>query len=233
MDPTEQIVHSHLVSLGYQDILYEPDGNVPPDFLVDRKIAVEVRRLNQNERGRTSPKGLEEVEMPLLGKLQRLLASFGPSKTTTWWVFFRFKRPVPRWQRIEENIREFFSSAEVALSAGKTSKWIGHNFQVEVLPKTILKDDAFELGGICDLDQGGWVLEEIDRNLRICIEEKTKKVAPFHPKYKEWWLILVDHVAYGMSNFARNMFYENVKIQHNWDRVTLIDPINPARYFNI
>lgn len=232
MDPTEQIVHSYLVALGYQDILYEPDGNVPPDFLVNRKVAVEARRLNQNERGSMSPKGLEEVEMPLLGRLQTLLASFGPSKAKVWWVFFRFKRPVPRWQKIEETIRALFSSVEVT-AYGVSSEWIGHNFQVEVLLKTTPGDHAFELGGICDLDHGGWVLEEVGRNLRICIEEKTKKVELFRPKYQEWWLILVDYVAYGMSDFDRRMFRENLKIDHNWGRITLVDPLNPERYFDI
>lgn len=74
MDNTEQIAYSHLISLGYDRIVYEPDGNIPPDFAINNRIAVEVRRLNQNERERVYPRGLEEVEMPLLGKLQKLLA---------------------------------------------------------------------------------------------------------------------------------------------------------------
>lgn len=38
----------YLLSLDYTDIVYEPLGNVTPDFVIDKSIAVEVRRLNRN-----------------------------------------------------------------------------------------------------------------------------------------------------------------------------------------
>ncbi|MCD6172683.1 MAG: hypothetical protein J7J96_02705 [Sulfurimonas sp.] len=38
----------YLQSLNYTKIEYEPLGNVTPDFVLDDKIAVEVRRLNRN-----------------------------------------------------------------------------------------------------------------------------------------------------------------------------------------
>jgi hypothetical protein len=57
---------------------FEPDGSVPPDFLVQKTIAIEVRRLNQHW---TSPGGdeipLEAVEVPVAKKLTELLDSFG------------------------------------------------------------------------------------------------------------------------------------------------------------
>src|SRR5206468_13124046 len=70
MDKSEQIAESHLRSRGFQDIMYEPDGNVPPDFLVDGQIAVEVRRLNQNEDTPEGPRGLEEAAIPLQAKIK-------------------------------------------------------------------------------------------------------------------------------------------------------------------
>jgi len=48
MDDSEIVVRQHLEHLGFKSIIYEPDGNIPPDFLVEGRIAVEVRRLNQN-----------------------------------------------------------------------------------------------------------------------------------------------------------------------------------------
>jgi len=48
MDSSETLAKEYLRFLGYTDIIYEPDGNIPPDFLVNGRIAVEVRRLNQN-----------------------------------------------------------------------------------------------------------------------------------------------------------------------------------------
>jgi len=49
MDSSERIVYQYLSYQGFSDVAYEPDGNVPPDFLLNGRIAVEVRRLNQNE----------------------------------------------------------------------------------------------------------------------------------------------------------------------------------------
>jgi len=45
--------------------VYEPDGNTPPDFLVNGTIAVEVRRLNQNEIIESGHRGLEVTTFPL------------------------------------------------------------------------------------------------------------------------------------------------------------------------
>ena len=128
------------------------------DFAVNRTIAVEVRRLNQNERGSDSPKGLEEVERPLLGKLKKFLESFGLAEATGWWVLIRFKRPVPRWERIEHDLRHFFLSLEDSSHIKKITKRIGNNFEIELLPKTPPIDYVFELGAIDDLDEGGSVI---------------------------------------------------------------------------
>ena len=49
MNDSEKSVYEYLTSLGLGAVVYEPDGKVPPDFSVDGRTAVEVRRLNQNE----------------------------------------------------------------------------------------------------------------------------------------------------------------------------------------
>jgi hypothetical protein len=76
MDRQEQIVKEYLESKGYTDIVYEPDGNIPPDFLVDNKIAIEVRRLNQNFVAEGESKGLEEVEIPLYHTIVKIVSEF-------------------------------------------------------------------------------------------------------------------------------------------------------------
>ena len=44
----ETAVDRFLRHSGFTDLVFEPDGNIPPDFVVEGRIAVEVRRLNQN-----------------------------------------------------------------------------------------------------------------------------------------------------------------------------------------
>src|SRR6267143_274530 len=99
MDDSEHRVDDYLRSAGFADIVYEPDGNVPPDFLVNRRIAVEVRRLNQNaiyNTGRTE--GLEEVFIPLWQGLEQYLPTIGPSvHGESWYVGLKVRRPAETW----------------------------------------------------------------------------------------------------------------------------------------
>lgn len=78
MDTSEQVAFDYLSSRGFISVVYEPDGNVPPDFLVDGRIAVEVRRLNQHEETPNGPRGLEDVAFPLEARMRRLVRSMGP-----------------------------------------------------------------------------------------------------------------------------------------------------------
>ena len=72
---SEQWAYEYLVDRGFADLIYEPDGNVPPDFLIDGYIAVEARRLNQNEESTGGYRGLEEVWQPLDKLVQKVVAS--------------------------------------------------------------------------------------------------------------------------------------------------------------
>jgi hypothetical protein len=58
MKRTEQYVADFLTHRGHIWI-HEPDGNVTPDFLVDRRIAVEARILNQHFVVNGKAEGLE------------------------------------------------------------------------------------------------------------------------------------------------------------------------------
>jgi hypothetical protein len=49
MNDSENTVRRYLERLELGPIQDEPDGKNSPDFLVDGRIAVEVRRLNENE----------------------------------------------------------------------------------------------------------------------------------------------------------------------------------------
>ncbi len=44
MNDSERLAREYLLYLGFKSVIYEPNGNIPPDFLADDKIAVEVRR---------------------------------------------------------------------------------------------------------------------------------------------------------------------------------------------
>lgn len=69
---------------------------------------------------------------------------------------------------------------------------VDDNFELNFIRATDAHQSFFIFGGYGDHDSGGWVLAETLKNLRICIEEKTRKVARVRHKYPEWWLMLID-----------------------------------------
>jgi len=234
LDASERLVEQYLRNMGYSDIVYEPDGNVPPDFLVNGRIAIEVRRLNQNHFDGTQTKGLEEVAIPLWKRIETLLESIGPPTAgESWFVFFRFGRPVEAWKTLEPKLREALKSF-----AGRTLRERGciveeERFELEVLRASEPHETLFLMGGCSDWESGGWLLSEIEWNLRHCVAEKTRKVAHFRAKYAEWWLALPDHIGYALDNFDREMFRDQVSIEHSWEKIILIDPRDATRHFEI
>jgi hypothetical protein len=94
-------------------------------------------------------------------------------------------------------------------------------------------ESFFVLGGGSDDDSGGFVIAEVRRNLELCIAEKEQKVAPYRSKYAEWWLVLVDHIGYGLNTEDQREFRLLPPIAHNWAKVVLVNPHNPAHAFEV
>jgi hypothetical protein len=107
MDDSEKVANDYLLNLGLGAVVYEPDGNTPPDFLVNG-IAVEVRRLNQNEIIESGHRGFEVTRIPLDARVRKLLASFGPAQSgASWFVCYDFGRPLPDWKELRSALREY------------------------------------------------------------------------------------------------------------------------------
>ncbi|HEX3810487.1 MAG TPA: hypothetical protein VHW02_12415 [Rhizomicrobium sp.] len=234
MDASETLVKAYLNSLDFAVVQYEPDGNVPPDFLCDAHIAVEVRRLNQNYDDGNGPRGLEEVDISLWQNVRELILSMGvPTEGKTWGVFYRFSRPLPKWKRlksaIENELRKFMNSG----NQQPCSVTVQNNFHMKVYRYPIAKPTFFVPLGNSDEQRGGWLIEEIEKNLRYCIEEKEKKISSFRNKYKEWWLVLPDHIGLGLDEIEREIFRDQFRMTHTFDKVVLLDPRDCRRSFEV
>lgn len=222
MDQSEAWAKDYLLYRGFkaEDMVFEPDGNVPPDFLVEGRIAVEVRRLNQHWQaasGDVDP--VEKLSMPLLIRLRKLLEAFGPpSNGVSWYVFHRFERPqlTKDWEPILRRELQPFQDGQIQ-DRDRTIH-VDPNFNVRLVRRAAPGSSTFIWGGGSDFDKGGWVIPELEKNLAICIGEKSAKIADNRKKYPEWWLILVDHMMGGTP--------EAVHVEHDWDKVLIIHPSN-------
>jgi hypothetical protein len=227
MKQEEKWVEEYLTHRGFRDIVYEPDGNVPPDFLVDGKIAIEVRRLNQHHEDKSGKlEALEQLAMPLRDRLEALLKTLGPpANGVGWGMSYGFKRPqlTKNWEPVVREKLQAFQSETVA--ADERVIEIDRNFRLRLIRMSKPGRLAFVLMGNTDSNAGGWVIPELEKNLTLCIAEKTRKIAPYRSKYPEWWLIFVDFVMGGIQ--------EPVRVKHNWDKVIMVHPGNYAGAYEI
>jgi hypothetical protein len=231
MDDTEKVACLYLTSLGFKKVSYEPEGKKkPPDFVLDDRIAVEVRRLNQNElfsRAGVKPRGLEEVAIPVRNNIQRLLPSLGPpTANVSWYVDIKFGRPVPKWNRVKAVLTQHLKDFQDSPVQNPITIRLFDNFVLKLFRAGPIYPDYFVMGGGTDRDSGGWVVPELERNLKICIDDKTAKISGIRMKYPEWWLLLVDHINHGGEAAIRIP-------PHDWDKIILISPHDHRRAFEL
>lgn len=234
MDQAEAHVRKHLEFRGYTNIVYEPDGNIPPDFLVKGDIAVEVRRLNQNYFDGPRPQGLEEVAISLWKKVEKLAHGMGPPiDGESWYLFIRFSRPVEDWKTLGQKVTTALQAFQASKNRKRGVIASGIGFELEVFRAGGPKATMFRMGGSSDEESGGWLLSELETNIRHCASEKTRKIALHQHKYGTWWLALVDHIGYALDDFDRQLFRDQVSLSHTWDKIIVIDPRDHTRYFEI
>ena len=235
MDDCEKVANEYLLNLALGAVVYEPDGNTPPDFLVNGTIAVEVRRLNQNEIIESGHRGLEVTRIPLEASVRKLLASLGPAQSgVSWFVCYDYRRPLPEWKKLHSALREYLLTFRANPSPERElSATICKGFEITLHRAGNSYPQFFVPGGPADHDSGGWELREMQKNLGLCIEEKTRKIAPYRHRYSKWWLVLVDRIGYGVEACDEQLYREHLKFEHNWDKIVLVNPLNPRFIFEL
>lgn len=226
MKHSEELAYSFLSSLGFSKIVYEPDGNVPPDFLIDDRIAVEVRRLNRHVKTPSGEYcGLENDEFRVHECIRGILAKLGPpTGGHSWFVHYEFSRPIPPLGSLRREVKKFLSDFKEGRTTEKEFQ-LCEQFSIEIAPSSMTFAHFFVVGGCVDDEAGGWLIPDLKFNVNICVAEKDRKISKFRLKYQEWWLLLIDHVGYGVR--------ENFSVPHDWAKVVLVNPLNPLSAYEV
>ena|SRR6185437_8711310 len=237
MDESEELVYGYLKWRGFKSIKFEPEGKSTfPDFLIDGRIAVEARRLNQNhvpKQPGMKIKGLEEQRKPIWNNVRETLLSLGPPiEGVSWYVDFQFERPAPAKRPLKRAIRRSLGAFRNNEGTSPMTITLFENFSLTLFRAGKLYSHRFIMAGCEDRDSGGWVIPELERNLQICIDEKAEKLETFRitypDKHPEWWLVFSDHISYGTKP------EESLRLQrHNWDKIILVDPMDHTRAFEV
>ena len=228
MDAQEKVVNEYLIKQGYELITFEPDGNVTPDFLVNGLIAIEVRRLNQhfeNEEG--CLKGLEEDSIPLYQAVHGMLKNYDHMFSgKTYFVFLRFRRPLEKWKAVKKEVDKALKNFSLSPTEKTLEIPINNSLTLKIIPAgTPINGKQYLMAGYSDLDSGGWILSEMERNILICSEKKLKTVEKHRTKYPTWWLFLVDHIGHGIGEDEKIHLNQELLSGHDWDKVVIVNPL--------
>ena len=235
MNDSEEIVFEYLKARGFSRIIYEPDGNVPPDFVIDRRIAVEVRRLNENEKTATGHRGLEEVSKPLTALINKALVAIGPPRYgVSWFVSYSYRRPLPPWRQLEKSLRQVLREISEHPDHGTSRVRVADKLRLSFTRATELHPSLLVLGSWSDHASGGFVISDIAHNLRICMAEKSFKISKVVHRYPEWWLAFDDRIGYGdLDEDDLNQLRKLVRLDHPWSMIILVNPLNPSNGFEL
>jgi hypothetical protein len=228
MDRQEKLTEAYLKSIGFKDVVFEPEGKSKlPDFQIDGDIAVEVRRLNQHYFTKDKVQGLEEVAIPMFELLKSTLSECDPLYDgRSYWVSVRFRRPIGKRNTNKKAIVKALTDFLNRPFQLPYDLKVTENIHFHIFSSQAVEGKVFRFAGGSDRESGGWVLSEFTKNFNHCVEQKTQKIKNHRDKYTSWWLVLVDQIAHGFEereiDQVKSMIFKNV----SWAKVIVLDSLS-------
>ena len=254
-NPDEIRAQNWLRQQGYKDIR-RPHSD-PPDFVVDDKYAVEVTRLGQRIRvgDDRHSKDEKEIREPLRNRIESILRELGPpgNRGKSWEIYceYDFTQGFPEPKIVTSQISEAlkpllkpYDDNVISSMRLKHGDYISHAGEISDLRNLSLSlkcgihlelielcDDSpeFHLRDISD-DEGMFIAGELKESIRNRIRDKSEKIHNQNRvgEYRNWWLVLVDHVYHlSMKNLSDHELSSIRKQDFDfWSRVVIISSEN-------
>jgi hypothetical protein len=224
MKKEEKIAKAYLETLS-SDVVYEPDGKIPPDFRLNQIVAVEVRRLNKNIFVGKLGKGLEQDQHSLVDGLSEIIREFdSPILTDNYRIKLRISRPTPKIKNLKsvakKRLRSFLENIpempfEIKLSS---------NISIVLTKDNRKSTRVFHIAVVTDLGSCGWTAPDYMENINFCVLEKTERIQKYKFKYPEWWLVLVDFLAAGIEEPEKTFVIQHIIKGAHWKKIIVIHP---------
>ena len=224
MKREEQIAldYLHIIS---RDVVYEPDGKIPPDFKLNHIIAVEVRRLNKNIFGRKFPKGLEQDQHSLVDGLSAIIREFdSPIPADNYRIKLRISRPTPKINKLKSVAKKELGSFLKNKPEMPFEIKLSDNVSIILSKDNRKSPKVFHIAVISDQGHCGWTAPDYVENINFCISEKTIRIQKYKFKYPEWWLVLVDFLAGGIGEPERTFVIQHINKGSDWKKIIIIHP---------
>lgn len=226
----EQLIIDCLKVQGFDRISYEPNGNVPPDILLNNKIAIEVRRLNKNQIYGNDFKGLEQEGYAIYGLMKKIMEEISDKDfDKSALIGYFFNRPLPEKKVIKKNVSTILKSHKPFIHENREYE-VSDNFKIRLIPSPQKLQNQYQYGMSTDGDSGGFIVGLIYENLKLIVAEKERKVKKYKSNYSEWWLAVVDTIGYGLTDLDAEQFHNLPKIENSFDRLLLVSAINSESF---
>ncbi len=225
MKPEEAVAKKFLEEY-HHGVIYEPDGNISPDFLIENSIAVEVRRLNQqycDDDGST--KGLEETAIPLYKRIAKVFSSYD-AETNNFSVALCYERVEGKLDVSEKIVREAIDAFQKQDEIIPFEYKLSSNVFLKFVARSSKLSHKYEIKIDSDEDSIVWVVGRYTETIKHCIKEKEKKI---NQKYNRWWLLLVDHI-YCMDKDDTVDIVQNITKPSCFERIIVINHDGSLRF---
>jgi len=233
MNYDEKIAFNFLSTRGFKNINYEPNGNIPPDFLINGNTAIEVRRLNQHTRVNGIEKPLEELHYKLVPRIIKIIEEFETEEfNDTLIVSISYGRPLKVNKNLINKIKESINKNITTKDKDLKVK-INENLELRFFRSDLKFDKSIILGTSLDYDSGGFVVSNIYKNLELIISEKEDKINECFNDFESWWLILIDYIGYGLDKIDQIQLLNLPRLKTVFEKIYIVSPLNIERSIEI
>lgn len=194
MNKDEAIANDFLKKNFVGLLKYEPNGNIPPDFSLEGKIGIEVRRLNKNFCVNGVNEGLESLAHNIHNRLTRILKELDDKESSySYFIWLRFKRPLFLDKMLNKKMKCAILGANLQTDS-RVEIPIDTNLTLQLQRSNKRFITKFKLVSIYDGDRGGLLVQDLYDNLKIAISDKNEKISPHFNEFEKWWLVLIDRI---------------------------------------
>ena len=237
-----------LKSQGYTDIIdLSIDGTDPPDFVVEKRIGVEVRRLNWMTDANRKNQGAEELEKPLEKMISKILEDAGEPpggysvEVSCDLLDDRLPPNKETLRQVGQAVDDYVDLLDKAVQSGgapvdwqkQTECRIAMNFQ----PFATSDPGEFILMPVEAATQfRGWPTHASIDSIKRCIAEKTDKIKNKIHLYPEWWLVVVDHDLNTPGEWEEDD-WETIRNDlvdtKPWSKIIVLSETQPSTHVNV
>ena len=244
----ERRAHQWLKSQGYTDIRdLSVDGQDPPDFVVENRIGVEVRRLNWMTDANRKNQGIEELEKVLERTISEVLEEAGepPGGYNVSVSCDLLATSLPETkevtrEQVKQAVDEYVKILDKALQSGEApeSRWahLKGRLDMHFHPFSAPGPGRFILVQVeAATHLRGWVVKDLTDNIRRCIADKTDKIKNKVHLYPEWWLVLVERDLYSPGNRDDSWITirNGLGDTKPWSRIVVLSVTQPSTHVDV